>query len=143
MWLLFIFTVFNLILLWGVIKIIKLIKKEENLSFIVVVCYLMVLAWTYIPLSKGLTNNKNELKRFKETYKTTEYLIKTYDKNSDVNGDILLDIKRKVSYINNTINEEKEGLNKVLVKECYVQEIADTEPIKFDYNNLIKEKNYE
>ena len=64
-------------------------------------------------------------------------------KNSDVNGDILLDIKHKVNYINNTINDEKEGLNKVLVKECYVQEIADTEPIKFDYNNLTKEKNYE
>ncbi len=139
MWLLFIFTIVNLILLWGVIK---LIKKDENLSFIVVF-YLMILMVTYVPLGMGLTNNKSELKRFKETYKTTEYLIKTYDKNSDVNGDILLDIKRKVSYINNTINEEKEGLNKVLVKECYVQEIADTEPIKFDYNNLTKEKNYE
>lgn len=139
MWLLFIFTIVNLILLWGVIK---LIKKDENLSFIVVF-YIMVLMVTYVPLGMGLTNNKSELKRFKETYKTTEYLIKTYDKNSDVNGDILLDIKHKVNYINNTINDEKEGLNKVLVKECYVQEIADTEPIKFDYNNLTKEKNYE
>lgn len=139
MWLLFIFTVFNLILLWGVIK---LIKKDENLSFIAVF-YLMVLIATYVPIIVGLTNNKSELQRFKETYKTTEYLIKTYDKNSDVNGDILLDIKHKVNYINNAINDEKEGLNKVLVKECYVQEIADTEPIKFDYNNLTKEKNYE
>ena len=76
MWLLFIFTVVNLILLWGVIK---LIKKDENLSFIVVF-YIMVLMVTYGPIIVGLTNNKSELQRFKETYKTTEYLIKTYDK---------------------------------------------------------------
>lgn len=139
MGLLIIITVFYLILLYGLITI---LKKEKDLEFLFVL-YLAALFLTYAPLIDGLTNNNREFKDFKQKYETTEYLIKTYDKNTDINGDILFKIKKDIETINTTINYEKKGLKKPLTKQFYVQKIADTEPINFDYNNLIKDKENE
>lgn len=107
------------------------------------VLYVAALFLTYAPLIDGMTNNNREFKDFKQKYETTEYLIKTYDKNTDINGDILFKIKKDIETINTTINYEKKGLKKPLTKQFYVQKIADTEPINFDYNNLIKDKENE
>ena len=139
MGLLIIITVFYLILLYGLITI---LKKEKDLEFLCVL-YVAALFLAYAPLIDGITNNNREFKDFKQKYEATEYLIKTYDKNTDINGDILFKIKKDVETINTTINYEKKGLKKPLTKQFYVQKIADTEPIKFDYNNLIKDKENE
>lgn len=139
MGLLIIITVFYLVLLYGLITI---LKEDKDLYFLSVL-YVVTLFMSYAPLIDGMTNNNREFEQFKRKYEATEYLIKTYDKNNDINGDILFKIKKDVETINTTINYEKKGLKKPLTKQIYVQKIADTEPIKFDYNNLIKDKENE
>lgn len=137
--LLFIFIVFNIILIFGT----YFLGKKNNDLYVLFIFNLFLCFATLGPTCDGLSNNETELKNFKNLYETTEYLIRSYNKNLDIEGDILVTIKENINHINNIIEQEQKGLNKILIKEFYVKEIAETEPIVFNYNNLIKEKNYE
>lgn len=138
--LLVILIVFALFCLWGLIK---LCKKDADgaLPFLLYFCLISFFVFGFT--INGLTNNNSELTSFRLEYKKVEYLIQTYDKEKDEKGDILFDIKKHVDNINRRITQEQKGLNRVFVKEMYVKEIAETEPIKFDFNKLIKEDKHE
>lgn len=90
-----------------------------------------------------LSDNKTEYFEFQKEYEKVEYLIKTYNIDFDENGDSLLDIKEKVFYINQKIEKYKKKVNNPFCKEFYPKEIAEAEPINFDFNNLIKINNNE
>lgn len=137
--LLVILIIFALFCLWELIKVCK--DADDVIPLLIFFCLFSFFVFGFT--INGLTNNNSELTSFRLEYKKVEYLIQTYDKEKDEKGDILFDIKKHVDNINRRITQEQKGLNRVLVKEMYVKEIAETEPIKFDFNNLIKEDNYE
>ena len=124
------------------------IKKDVGIDdlpglYLLIFYFHLILISACVYCVVDLSDNKTENFEFQKEYAKVEYLIKTYNINFDENGDCLLDIKKKVFYINQKIEKYKKKVNNPLCKEFYAKEIAEAEPINFDFNNLIKVNNNE
>ena len=119
------------------------IDDLSGLYIILIIYFYIILISICVYCVVDLSDNKTEYFEFQKEYAKVEYLVKTYNVNFDENGDYLLDIKEKVFYINQKIEKHKKKVNNPLCKEFYPKEIAEAEPINFDFNNLIKVNNNE